>query len=428
MVAATNVDHPAVERPIYIESISRSREHTFRAFDADGINLLPVTPDLIWNEILQILIDPPVLIANAGPGSGVVELVAMVLQPVAGSKLKWGFASWVGNFSSAIAPELSRVIPATFGTKGGLLGAYRPTLTGAPAYDGLTWVVDGLNHYVEFPYGPPEDLPATPVLTFYRYTGTTGGSGSTAGPAGPTGDSGPQGETGPTGPVGPAGTAGTAGTVGPTGPTGPAGAFTPALALNWSTGADSAAHGSNNLSATNLGSIIGTQYMPSNKFIRMNILQNLGNTLEFEVSGALTPKNGSGTLTLDFGILIGMDSNPSGTTKVLGKTPCIILFRNHETFVWKYKLIATTVNITYPNIDLKWSALVTTDYSLLGVETKQGYSVGITSYVVQDIIESDLGNAVARCSVYISADGTNGVTGARSVSITKFNHLFKRVA
>lgn len=426
MVATTNVDHSAAERPIYIESISSSREHTFRAFAADSINLLPVTPDLVWTQFTQIPTDPPALIANAGPGSGVVELVAMVLQPVAGSKLKWGFSSWSGNQPpNTTSPQLSQVIPATFGSKGGLLGAYQPTLTGAPAYDGFTWVVDALNHYVEFPYGPPPGLAASPVLTFYRYTGTTGGSSSTAGAAGPAGDSGPPGETGPAGPAGPAGTAGAAGTVGPVGPVGPAGAFTPALALNWASGLSDI---TNTLSTTNPGSIVGLQYIPSNKFIPMSLLQNLDKTFEFEVSGTLSPVNGSGTLTLDFGILIGMDPDPSGTTKVLGNTPCTFIFRNSATFAWKYKLVATTVDNTYPNIGLKWSALVTVDYSVLGVETKQGYSVGITSYVVEDIIESNGGSAVARCSAYISADGTNGVTGGRSVSITKGPHLFKLVA
>ena len=166
-MATTSADNPATEPPIYIDSVSRTREYSYRALAADGLHRIPVDPAEIWNQILLIPLDPPSgLVVNEGPlPGGVVELVKMALAPVAGSKLKWGFSSWVGgNSLSAIAPELSRVIPATFGTKGGLLGAYRPTLTGAPVYDGHTWVVDGLNHYVEFPYGPPLDLPAAPTI------------------------------------------------------------------------------------------------------------------------------------------------------------------------------------------------------------------------------------------------------------------------
>jgi len=176
---ATTTDNPASELPIYIENISRRRENSYRALAADGHHRTPINPsEECWNQLADIPHNPPSLVVNAGPGAGVVERVAMVLQPVTGSKLKWEFANWVGGSGPPATPNvstpLSRVIPATFG-----LGSYQPTLTGAPAHDGHSWVVDGLNHYVEFPYGPPPGLPAAPVLTFYRYTGiTNGGSGS----------------------------------------------------------------------------------------------------------------------------------------------------------------------------------------------------------------------------------------------------------
>ena len=43
---------------------------------------------------------------------------------------------------------------------------------GTIPYDGTTWVVDGENHYVEFPQGAPTGGPFT--IDFYRYTGAVG--------------------------------------------------------------------------------------------------------------------------------------------------------------------------------------------------------------------------------------------------------------
>jgi hypothetical protein len=184
-MATTGADNPVAEFPIYIENALCTREYSHRALAADGLHRIPVDPyEEFWNQLAEIPRDPPSLVVNAGPGAGVVELVAMVLQPAIGSKLKWEFADWVGSNGPPATPNvstpLSRVIPATFG-----LGAYQPTLTGAPAHDGHSWVVDGLNHFVEFPYGPPAGLPDAPVLTFYRYTGATGGGGGTTSGTGP---------------------------------------------------------------------------------------------------------------------------------------------------------------------------------------------------------------------------------------------------
>lgn len=186
-MASTNADNLAVEPPIYVENFSWTREHTYRALAADGLHRLPVHPtEEVWNQYQQIPLAPnPLLVPNGGPiGVVPVELIQMQLRPVAGSTLKWE--------QDAVQPlplpappigapgSLVRVIPATFGNKDGVPGAYQPSLVGSPAYDGHTWVIDGLNRYVEFPYGSPAGA-TTLTLLFYRYTGLTGGG--TIGPA-----------------------------------------------------------------------------------------------------------------------------------------------------------------------------------------------------------------------------------------------------
>jgi len=187
-MATTNADNLAVEPPIYVENFSRTREHTYRALAADGLHRLPVHPtEEVWNQYQQIpLVPNPALVANAGPiGIVPVELIQMQLRPVAGSTLKWE-QDVVQPLPLPAPPvgapgSLVRVIPATFGNKDGVPGAYQPSLVGGPAYDGHTWVVDGLNRYVEFPYGFSTGA-TTLTLLFYRYTGLTGGG--TIGPAG----------------------------------------------------------------------------------------------------------------------------------------------------------------------------------------------------------------------------------------------------
>jgi hypothetical protein len=188
-MATTNYDNPATEPPIYIENVSHTRENDYRATAADGLNQPPVNPtEVVWNDYSAIPVAGPPggLTPNGGPVGPPVELVSMVLAPVPGSALKWQFASWAPPgppptpIPSGAGDPLCRVVPATFGNLQDNPGAYTPVLTspaGPPLpYDGHTWVVDGQNHYVEFPYGGP---PATVSLTlqFYRYTGSTGGTG-----------------------------------------------------------------------------------------------------------------------------------------------------------------------------------------------------------------------------------------------------------
>jgi hypothetical protein len=166
-----------VEAPIYIESSS----HAYRDFATNGLNRSPVHPEEIWRQIELIPpVPPPGLVENGGPSlpDGVVELVAMIIQPVAGSKDKGEFRGWANSApptpNPGGDPEISRVIPATFGAKNGAPGPYQPTMSGAPPYDGRTWVVDGIERCVKFPHGrlPASNCPL--VLTFYRYTGLTG--------------------------------------------------------------------------------------------------------------------------------------------------------------------------------------------------------------------------------------------------------------
>jgi hypothetical protein len=449
MVATSNVDYPAVEHPIYIESISSHREHTFRAYGAEYLNLIPIDPDLVWNQVSLIPPDRPPdhLAVNAGAGAGVVELVAMVLAPVAGSKLKWEFASWAGAGPPAVpnvSTPLSRVIPATFGNEeSGLGGAYRPTLTGAPTYDGHSWVVDGLNHYVEFPYGPPPGLPAAPVLTFYRYTGITGGS-DTPGPSGDAGYDGWPfvGEAGPEGPAGPAGPGGAAGTEGGAGPEGPPGALTPGLAFNWAPGGNNITETLNAASPNQVigGNIysnypnhiisgIATSYYPQDRFIPIQSL-NAVNVLEFEASGKLTPKNGSGYLTLKFGILVGYNTNG-----VLGLTPCTFSFDNTDKeFTWTYKMLASK-DVSYIGAGFKMVSTshvtVTREADTEGAAaiTSQGYTVGAINYLSSNLnmvpTAPTVDDGSTACAVYISADSSTGVTGSRSVDVTKYYHLFR---
>lgn len=181
-MASTNADNPAVEEPIYIENVSRAREHVYRATAADGLHRFPVDAgEEVWMQYEQIPLTPdPALVVN-GPAIGVVQLIQMQLQPVAGSTLKFEEAAVQPVPLPPPQPgtpgQLSRVIPATYGNKNLLPGAYQPTLTasvgGVIPYDGHTWVLDGLNRYIEFPYGVPAGYSGTFTLRFYRYTGVT---------------------------------------------------------------------------------------------------------------------------------------------------------------------------------------------------------------------------------------------------------------
>jgi hypothetical protein len=174
------LDNQAAEPPIYIENVSRMRENAFRALRVDGSQRIPTDPtEESWNEYARIPLAPPEgLVANGGPGGDApVELVELALERV--TKLKWGPAASQRDLPPlppGAENQLCRVILPNFGDQDSPPGAYRPILVGGPPYDGHTWVVDGMNHFVEFPYGPPPAMdPDGLALFFYRYTGPTGG-------------------------------------------------------------------------------------------------------------------------------------------------------------------------------------------------------------------------------------------------------------
>lgn len=426
-MASTSADNPAVEAPIYIENILRTREGTYRALAADGLSRVPVPPRAIWNQISEIpLVAEPAQTINAGP-EGVVERVAMVLRPVAGSNLKWEFASWVGNAppTADIPFAISQVIPANFGT-----GGYQPTITGGlPAYDGHTWVIDSENHYVEFPYGYPP--PSGPVsLTFYRYTGTTGGGIGLPGPTGPTGPIGgtgpigatgfkgnlgavgPKGMEGPTGPVGPVGSVGATGSTGPPGPAGPS-----ALALNW---AETARAPTNSVLDTPF--IGGTDFYPGDRFIPFSqfLIQNeseVAPTLEFEVTGKLDVSVMliDQISPLEFGIGFGPPSEPPS---VVGLVRCRVQYDLYDLY-WVYRLLATQVSSdVVGGVAFRWSAHVTLQ-SPVNNFMLYGASASITDLGIVDMTG---GGFIFSIYVYNSFIGFGDV-----LDVNKYHHVFRRV-
>ena len=439
----TNADNPAVEAPIYIENVARTREHTYRALAADGLSRVPTPPSLVWKEIALIpLVPPPGLVVNMGPlQGGVVELVSMLLAPVAGSRLKWGFSSWVGNSSSAIAPELSRVIPATFGTKSGLLGAYRPTITGGlPAYDGLTWVIDGVNNCVEFPYGFPP--PSGPVrLTFYRYTGQIGGA-SLDGPKGPDGPAGAAGAPGVAGVQGPAGEPGPVGPAGPAGAQGPSNAA-PALALNWGSGDWVPGDwGSQDWPPEDLLTVLATaeilnqaplyigrnDYHPSDRVISFDNISPVSSILEFNVMGKLntTVTDEFGSSHVQFGIRVGTTND--GTASVLGLT----LVNIPEAIAgvdlyWTYKLLANHVPSANPGgIAFRWSGHACVIFNAPDGSSSSlyGVAVGYSEFAEATVLV----NGGVAFSAFMSAMEFGPTPSTNTMLVTKHHHVFRRVA
>jgi len=386
----------AVEAPIYIENASYRREYSLAA---DGHHRIPADPyEEFWNQLADIPRDPPSLVVNAGPGAGVVERVAMVLQPVAGSKLKWGFANWVGGSGPPAAPNvlspLSRVIPATFG-----LGAYQPTLTGAPAYDGHAWVVDGLNHFVEFPYGPPAGLPATPVLTFYRYTGTTGGGGG--------------------------------GTVS----TGP-------LVLNKSI------YPGNNISFSSrvwpsISSVGGvSEYFPQDMLISKDLIYGTNNSFSFEASGILKVKVQGQNLKskLLIGIMMGDPATYNGSDSqpdplVVSSVLIGDLVELDASFydvlaVWSFKLTVTRIAASFipaTGINLAYSVetyIIQKD-GALKTPVHQGLSATIAE------IPQEVGGKI-QFSMYMACPDLPSVYDPgnpdRFIEAYKLNHVFRQIA
>jgi len=412
-------DNPASEEPIYIEYALRTRDYSFRAY-TDGLNQIPTHPDLIWNEMSKIPPEPPAgLTANNGAlydnvtGFGVVELVSLVLRPTAGSNLKWEFYAWAacGCPTHPEFPPISRVVPATFGNKSGLLGAYRPTLTGAPIYDGHTWVLDGVNQYVEFPYGfPAPNIPKELTLNFYRYTGVIGGG--TAGPAGPAGNSGPPGETGPTGPAGAAGAAGLAGAAGPAGEAGPSPDATTTLALNW---ASRPAESATLFDANDTQKIIDIVdgYKPMDRSIPLGLLVP-NKIFEFEATGEIITSGDSPPFEL--GVLVGHDSTPTSATKLVGNIYGTV---SGHMAIWDYRTILTVKAVDSVSFTLEyWTrmSIIRSGGSGAGTVVEQGYQGTGTVVVPYDSLD-----------IIFSLFGRSELTGAQIISVKKYHHLFRQV-
>ena len=396
MVAAA--DNPATEPPICIENISCRREHSYRADAADGHHRTPADPyEEFWNQLADIPRDPPSLVVNAGPGAGVVERVAMVLQPVTGSKLKWGFANWAGSNGPPTAPNvlspLSRVIPATFG----LGGAYQPTLTGAPVHDGHSWVVDGLNHCVEFPYGPPADLPAAPVLTFYRYTGTTGGGGG--------------------------------GTV-----------STAPLTLNKSV------YPGNNISFSSrvwpsISSVGGvSEYFPQDKLISKDLIYETNNSFSFEASGMLKVKVQDQNLKskIMIGLMMGDPATFNGSQPdptVANSLPIGDIVELDASFydvlsVWSFKLTATRVAASFipaTGINLVYTV------EIFIIQKDGALKTPVHQIIGGNVIQTpqDVGGKI-QFSIYMGCPDLPSVYDPmnpdRFIEAYKLNHVFRQIA
>jgi len=176
-------ENDGIENPIYIETLQHHRDHSHIATNGDAHHRFPIRPEEIWNEYSTIPdVPPPGLIADGAVVGDLTMFKSKALTQVVGTTQK---------FELATPGDLARVVPATFGQVAPVSGSVAPTLTGSPAtgytpvivdstggvfpQQASSWVVDGLNNYVEFPYGVPSTMVAPFSLTFIKYTGLVGG-------------------------------------------------------------------------------------------------------------------------------------------------------------------------------------------------------------------------------------------------------------
>ena len=432
MTASTNVDNPATERPIYIESLVRTREHTYRASAADGLSRTPIDAiEESWNQFSEIPIDPPPgLTINGGP-IGVVERVAIGLYPI--SKLKGVFGGWV---APSPPPEhqasipISRVIPANFGN-----GGYQPTLTlpgvGPTPYDGRSWLIDGLNHYIEFPHGIPEGISGPPVLTFYRYTGTTGLGGL----SGPPGDPGPVGPTGSTGSTGHAGAASSqSGPTGLTGAAGPIGAagFNSVLSKAGVAVGTFEVPSDFTLATTIIDNTATNTYFPSTRLVPMSVIAGRQlSTLEFDVAGSLNMYVGGydGQSVVEFGIWVGdVGASTATTNRVLGMVRASVDLSQTQEFSgdplhWSYKMVATNVAGTIDSLTFRWSGQAMI-MNQTGRAMRLTQGSGLYAY---NNISALLGAHGDNIPFTLYVNNTFALPGDTMI-VKKFNHVFRLAA
>jgi hypothetical protein len=426
--ASTHVDNPAIERPIYIENLVRTREHSYRAEAANGLSRTPINAvEECWDQFADIPLDPPPgLTTNGGP-IGVVERVAIGLYPI--SKIKGAFGGWA---NPSPPPEfqasepISRVIPANFGN-----GGYQPTLTlpgvGPTPYDGHSWLIDGLNHYIEFPYGIPENISGPPVLTFYRYTGTTGGGGG-----GPSGPPGPTGPTGATGQVGPASvSSGAEGLTGTEGPMGVAGLSSLLSKAGVAVGAFEVPT-DYTLATTIIDNTQTNTYYPSTRLVPMSVIAPLLSTLEFDVAGTLN-MDVLGFIdrltSVEFGIWVGdVDENTANTNNVLGKITKVVDGSTGQDFAgnplhWTYKMVATHVAGMTDSLAFRWSGQM-----MLMNRTRTAVAIASGSgFYAYENVSGLLGQYDDNIPFTLYVANLDAGSGD-IMKVTKFNHVFRLVA
>jgi hypothetical protein len=196
--------NPGIELPIYIESLSEQRRHWYTATQGDAVHRHPVKLEEIWNSHDLV---PDYLsanwtnvvqqMANDGDTSGAPLAGPPPILTLRKNKPLTNIAGT--NKYEVVGPNpIRQVVTATFGLPAPLApncGAV-VTATAAPTtVQGYTpvirdakgaihpmiassWVIDGINHYVEFPYGVPSNMVAPFELTYFEYTGTYGGGTS----------------------------------------------------------------------------------------------------------------------------------------------------------------------------------------------------------------------------------------------------------
>ena len=180
----------ATESPIFVESFSNQFTQSFRATAANGLQHFPATFETVWDPSdLPPPLPPAGLSPNGAPASN-VQLAVVTLQP---GPLANTFQFLAATPPVPLPPPLlvaaiDRVIPNTWGAQALIPGAYQQGVTDASGtavpYAETKWVVDGVNRFLEFPYGTPAGFLAgssAPTLRFYRYTGGIAGGGGGGG-------------------------------------------------------------------------------------------------------------------------------------------------------------------------------------------------------------------------------------------------------
>ena len=187
-MAVPTTQNPTTEPPVFIGPLLVRKLNLVGSTNGDGVSRSPVRLDEIWDLYDVIPNAPPPLTAdNAVWQSGAVDILRLVkaraLANVAGT---YKYQLTAGNDT-----YLKNIVPASMGERFPTVGSVAPVLDNLPAtaytpvlvdatgavfpLDLKYWVVDGLNKYVEFPYGVPKNMKAPFSISFFQYVGPTGG-------------------------------------------------------------------------------------------------------------------------------------------------------------------------------------------------------------------------------------------------------------